>query len=211
MNNRFKTDRGSAESATVATAASVVEVLHRVVARAAPALDGAFAANATREASRLAAKHGAKSAVAKDAAVRAAELAETHRESVAAARRTEVPIVVPDEGKAAIIGRVADASGEGHKGLTVVARIGDKAIGSATTEAHGVFRLDVGADAGDDKHQKRVLAQVDAAQVAKPPPSISADVTLEVRDGEKVIHRDETPVKIVAGRSTYRELVIAEK
>jgi hypothetical protein len=211
VNNRFKTDRGNAESATVAVAASVADILHRVVARAAPALDAAAAASAAREASRLAAKHGAKSAVAKEAAVRAAELADTYKESVATARRTEVPIVVPAEGKAAIVGRVVDADGNGHKGLTVIAKVGDHAVGKATTEGEGVFQLDVKADVDDHKQKGKVLAQVDAAQSGKPPPTGSAEVILEVRKGDQVIHHDETPVKLTAGRSVYRELVITEK
>lgn len=209
MNTTFKGNDRASASATVATTAASGEVLHRVAARAAVAVDAALAANGAREAARLAAKYGPRSTVALEAAARAAELAETHALSVAAAQRAEVPVVVPAEGKALIQGRVVDELGHGRKGLTVIARVGDHEVATTTSEADGVFRIDVKPDGGDPKGGKRVLAQVDDAKT--PAPRAVVELTLEVRKGEHVVLRDETPIKLAAGHTVYRELVIGEK
>jgi len=160
---------------------------------------------ARREASRVAAKHGAQS----DAGRAAADRADEARTRVAAAavlagRAAVAAFEVPAD-SAIIHGRVVAADGAPATDLTVrVVGARDKAQLDTLTDANGYFRFDLAGAPADHKES------APPAQGGAYLPTHSAPVRLTVLRFDKVIASDETPFRVALGQAFYRELTVED-
>ena len=184
-----------------AAAFAAGELALRAAAGRAAVLDGTRAGQATREARRLAVKHGARSEVAVGALRRATARGVEATVAKVAAARAKVPVVAATPDAATFHGRVVDRLLRGRAGVDVEVRVDERTTVKATTDKDGYYRVDVPGAAAAAAAGRTPLVGGGRPTAAR----------LLATRGGRPLAREGAGVTVAGGKVVYRELVVDDE